>query len=464
MTDQWDELRGLTFSESYPSAEASERLIDEMLFQRACQVVLWSLPAISMWAMKKGSEEVFGSGSNLLVVWKDRLNAQTLISTPNSDVIYALGYIDLAVDGPTVVEVPPRQQGILDDFWQRPITDVGYVGPDEGDGGEYLILPPGYSGDVPDGFHTFTSRTNNVFVFWRAFIDDGDTATPVELIEQTRIYPLADRAAPPEMVFPNGSTTPAQMVFPEDYEYFEMLAEFVEAEFVAPEDMAMRGMMASLGIVKGEPFEPDDRMRSILGAAAEVGVKMAKAIRFGDYLPDTRYYDDRQWHNVLNVLDVEFNEETFLNLDARVGMFTIGYSISPAMVMNMVGKGSKYPFAYRDQDGNYLSGGRSYRLHLPAGVPAANFWSVTLYDAANASGLDNGQPFPSIGSLDDLAYNDDGSVDLYFGPDVPADAPESNWLRTVPGKGWFTLLRLYSPTEAFFDQTWRPDDFEPIDG
>lgn len=118
-----------------PSEAASQRLVDEMLFQRACQVVLWSLPAISMWAMTKGSEAVLGAGGNVLVVWKDRLNAKTVISTPNSDVIYALGYIDLAADGPTVVEVPPRQQGILDDFWQRPITDVGFVGPDEGEGG-----------------------------------------------------------------------------------------------------------------------------------------------------------------------------------------------------------------------------------------------------------------------------------------------------------------------------------------
>ena len=157
-------------------------------------------------------------------------------------------------------------------------------------------------------------------------------------------------------------------MFPQDYRYFEMLAEFVEAEAVAPEDMAMRGLMASLGFVKGQPFEPDDHMRDILTAGADVGVKMAKAIRFGDYLPGTLYYDDRQWHNVLNVFDVQFNEDTFLNVDARLGMFVIGYSISPAMVMNMVGKGSKYPFAYRDGDGDYLSGGSSCRLRLPRDV------------------------------------------------------------------------------------------------
>jgi hypothetical protein len=159
---------------------------------------------------------------------------------------------------------------------------------------------------------------------------------------------------------------------------------------------------------------------------------------------------------------VEYKEDTFLNVDARMGMFIIGYSTSAAMVMNMVGKGSKYPFAYRDVDGNYLSGSNAYRLHVPANVPAANFWSVTLYDAANASGLDNGQPTPSIGSLDDLEYNSDGSVDLYFAPQLPQGAPESNWLRTVPGKGWFTLFRLYSPTEPFFDQSWKLGDFERI--
>lgn len=458
----WSELSGLPLPGGYPTQDASDRLINEMLFQRACQLVLWSLPAISVFAMKKGSEEAFGAGGNVLVVWKDRLSAETLISTPNSDVIYALGYIDLAADGPTVIVVPPNQQGILDDFWQRPITDVGYVGPDGGEGGRYLLLPPDHDGDVPDGYHVFTSPTYNVFVFWRAFIEDGNVAQPVALMEETRIYPLTEAANPPAMRFPNGSGTPADMLFPKDYRYFEMLAEYVNAEYVGSEDWAMRGMMASLGIVKGEPFAPDDRMRSILTAAADVGMKMAAAIRFGNYLPDTRYYEDRQWHNVLNVLDVEFNEDTFLNIDARVGMFTIGYSISPAMVMEMVGKGSKYPFAYQDSDGNYLSGDTSYRLTVPANVPAANFWSVTLYDAANASGLDNGQPFPSIGSLDDLVYQDDGSLDLYFGPERPDGAPASNWLRTVPGKGWFTLFRLYSPTEAFFDKTWKPNDFENL--
>jgi hypothetical protein len=462
--EHWTELRKLPFPNHYPTAKSAQKLNDEMLFHRATQVVGWSLPAMTLWAMKKGSEKQFGAGSNILVVWKDRLTAETIVSTPNSDVIYAMGYIDLAKDGPTVIEVPPKQQGILDDFWHRPLTDVGFVGPDKGKGGKYLLLPPGYKSPVPDGYFVFQSKTNNVFVFWRAFRDEktGDASEAIALIEKTKIYSLAKKDNPPTMVFPNGSGQPAEMVYPRDYSYFEGLAEFVQQEAIDSEDWSMRGMMASLGIEKGKPFQPDARMKEILSAGADVGMKMAQSLRFSDYLPETKYWEDRQWHNVLNVLNVDFKTDSYTNIDARIGMFNVGYSISPAMVMNMVGKGSKYPFAYRDAQGNYLTGENSYKLHIPGPVPAANFWSITLYDASNASGLKNGQPFPSIGSLDTLQYNDDKSIDLYFSPERPEGIPESNWRRTVPNKGWFVLFRLYSPLEPFFNGEWRPSDFEKI--
>ncbi len=157
-------------------------------------------------------------------------------------------------------------------------------------------------------------------------------------MEQTRIYPLSQQDDPPAMEFPNGSGRPADMLYPKDYRYFEGLAEFVQNEYVGPEDWAMRGMMASLGIVKGEPFAPDARMKEILERRCRGGMKMAQALRFGDKLPNTKYYEDRQWHNVLNVLDVEFKQDSYIDIDARMGMFKIGYSISPAMVLNMVGR------------------------------------------------------------------------------------------------------------------------------
>jgi hypothetical protein len=195
--NHWKDLQSLPFPENYPTKESSDRLYDEVLFQRACQVVIWSLPATALWAMKKGSEAEFGEGSNVFPIWKDRLSAETIVSTPNSDVIYGMGYLDLKKDGPTVIEVPPKLQGILDDFWHRPLTDVGFVGPDKGEGGKYLILPPDFKGESPEGYFTFKSSTYNVFVFWRAFRDeDGGTKEGVALMERTKIYPLSKKEQP----------------------------------------------------------------------------------------------------------------------------------------------------------------------------------------------------------------------------------------------------------------------------
>ncbi len=140
--------------------------LNDLFFQRSVQTYLWAMPALNMYGMKEGSEKVFGKGYNVLPIWKKRLNAKTLITTPNSDVIYALGYLDLKEDGPLVIEVPPGLQGIIDDFWQRPIPsvgeidgrswsgDVGLPGPDQGRGGKYLISAAGLHGRGSTGlFH-----------------------------------------------------------------------------------------------------------------------------------------------------------------------------------------------------------------------------------------------------------------------------------------------------------------------
>ena len=131
------------------------------------------------------------------------------------------------------------------------------------------------------------------------------------------------------------------------------------------------------------------------------------------------------------------------------------------MISQIPGKGAKYMVGFTDSSGTPLSGGANYRLNLPPNIPAANFWSLTLYEAENASGYANGQPFPSLGSRDKPERNADGSTDLYIGPQAPA-GKERNWMRTVPGKGFFAILRLYSPTEAAINKTWIPGDIERL--
>jgi hypothetical protein len=137
-----------------------------------------------------------------------------------------------------------------------------------------------------------------------------------------------------------------------------------------------------------------------------------------------------------------------------------GYSTSPGMAANTENTGVKSPAAYVDADGNFLRGSQAYVLHLPPNIPAAILWSVTVYDPVTGSGLDNGQPFPSLNATDKPIQNSDGSTDIYFGPQSPGAG--KNWIGTVAGKGWFTLLRLYGPTKAFFDQTWKADDIKKI--
>ena len=261
------------------------------------------------------------------------------------------------------------------------------------------------------------------------------------------------------MVFPNASAKPANMLVTQDISYFQNLKEFIDYEPVDREDFAMRGMMATLGVIKGEPFSPDARMQNILNRAADVAWKMASVQRFERRIPGTRRYEDRRFDEGFIGGSELFEGDTYLNFDSRTAFFRFAYSSSPGMVVDMVGKGSKYPLTFKDADGNFLMGENSYKLRLPKGIPAENFWAATLYNAATAAGVDKpGQLIPSVNSQQNLVYNDDGSLDLYFGPELPPGAPESNYIGTNPGEGFFVIIRLYSPGRAYFDKSWKPDD------
>ncbi|MFN4895290.1 MAG: DUF1254 domain-containing protein [Pseudomonadota bacterium] len=482
-TSRFDELANASFTENRPGNEVAQILRDELLFQRATQTYLWALPLINTLGMKTGSESTFGAGYNVLPIWKKRLDAKTLVTTPNSDVIYAMSYVDLGKDGPLVFEAPPMLQGILLDFWQRPIPvdggkfqgDVGLTGPDAGKGGKFLILPPGYAGDVPQGYFVYRSGTNNVFIFLRGFYQDPKNLRPaVALIEQAKIYPLKGEATAKPMVFPDASGVPVNMLPTADGRAFDQLKDLVDSEGNNLAESDSLGMLAAIGIIKGQPFKPDARTREILDRAAKTAYKMSRVIGFEEVLNQgsLRVYQDRRWINPLDnitppgphkALDLSWKNLSggYLDLDARIWFFTNYYSVSPGMLSKIPGKGAAYMIAFTDGDGTPLSGGVNYRLNLPANIPAANFWSVTLYEAENASGLANGQPFPSLGSRDNPVQNDDGSTDLYFGPQV-FEGKHSNWLATVPGKGYFAVLRLYGPTEAAIKRSWKPGDFKKI--
>jgi len=485
-TDRYEALANSPMVENRPTPETARLLKDELLFQRATQTYLWALPLINTLGMKVGSEKAFGAGYNILPVWKKRLDAKTLVTTPNSDVIYAMSYLDVGKDGPMVFEAPPGLQGILLDFWQRPIPgptigghaffgDVGLPGPDGGKGGNFLILPPGYDKPVPDGYFVYRSGTNNIFVFLRSFYQDPKNLAPaVALMEKAQIYPLGGQATAKPMQYPDASGVPVNMLPTSDGSAFDQLKALVDSEGSNLADPDWLGMLASIGIVKGRSFNPDADTRAILDRAAKTAYKMSRVIGFEEAVGGRSYlvYPDRHWVNPIadgtpsnpgGALNLAWDRVAgnYLDLDARIWFFTDYYSISPGMISQIPGKGAKYMIAFSDSSGAPLVGEANYHLKLPPNIPAANFWSVTLYEAENASGLANGQPFPSLGSRDKPAQSADGSTDLYLGPKAP-DGKASNWLATVPGRGFFAILRLYSPTEPAIDKNWKPGDIEKV--
>ena len=480
---RYDELANLPFKENRPTKETAQTLRNELLFQRATQAYLWALPLINTLGMQVGSEKAFGVGYNVLPIWKKRLDAKTLVTTPNSDVIYAMSYVDLGKDGPLVMDAPPMLQGILLDYWQRPIPvdggkfsgDVGLAGPDADKGGKFLILPPGYKGEVPQGYFVYRSGTNNVFIFLRGFYEDPKNLTPaVAHLERTKIYPLNGEAGAKPMTFPDASGVPANMLPISDGSVFDQLKLLVDREGDNLAGPDWLGMLSAIGIVKGQPFVPDAHTREILDKAAKTGYKTNHVIGFDEVLHggSLRMYSDRRWVNPMDnvtppsprtTMDLAWKNVAggYLDLDPRIWFFTNYYSISPGMLSKIPGKGANYMIGFSDSQGAPLVGGSNYRLSLPAKIPAANFWSVTLYEAENASGLANGQPFPSLGSRDKPAQNADGSTDLFLGPKAPT-GKEGNWLATVPGRGYFTIIRLYGPTEAALNKSWKPGDIEKV--
>ena len=480
-TERYKELANAPFKNDYPTKEASRSLDEELYFQRAVQTYLWALPAVNMYAMKEGQAKTFGEGYNVMAIFENRLKANTIITTPNSDVIYGIGFLDVGKDGPMVIDAPPMLQALIDDFWHRPIegpeidgvkyyADIGLPGPDKGKGGKYLILPPDYEGKVDEEkYFVYRSRTNGVFVFLRGFFDDPKNLQPaVDNMEKIKIYPLKGKAKP--MKFVHASEVDANYLFASDASYFNMLDRFIQNDVVDDVDPYMHGMLAALGIEKGKTFAPTSRQKQLLNAAAQTAWKMAKNISaHSDQLPNGIWYKDRQWvaHGKTELdnffgamVDTEYRRLSsgHTDVDAKAHMFINHYSMSPGMFASRVGVGAKYAGAYKDSNGDFLVGDKTYKLDLPSGVPAKLFWSVTVYDATTAAGLNNGQDYPSIGSRDEPVKNADGSTTLYFGPEAPK-GKERNWVKTVPGKGWFSLIRLYGPGQAFFDRTWKPGDF-----
>jgi len=448
-------LGELRFTDGLPSAETVTQSYDLLDLLRGIDVYLNAIPGASLVAMREGFRSVGLNSPRTLGITDPRANSASLFLTPNTETTYGSTFLDLRADGPTVVENPPNSLCVLDDFWFRYVADLGLAGPDKGAGGKYLFLPPGYDGDVPDGYFVYRSPT---FTNWLVVRALGG----VDAIKQTRIYPLADAQAPPEMTFLNIADMIQNTVHSNDGAFYREIDTLVQEEPADALDPERAGQLAGIGIVKGRPFAPDERMRGILEQAAPIAAGIARSLTYKPRDPAAYYYDDgSSWKRAFIGGNHEFLDGGARLLDARTVFHYLATVITPAMTAATVGAGSQYAYTAEDSTGAWLDGGRDYVLHLPKDIPAQQFWAIDLYDTQTRSLLQTDNPYPALTSLGDtVRQNDDGSTDISFGPVAPAGR-EANWIQTVPGKGWFTLLRLYGPLQSWFDQTWRPGEIEP---
>ena len=456
----------LEFFDGLPTPETAARVFEHLDFIRGVEAFLNGVPAASLEAMRRGMAELGATASNQCVLFEGLMDSNPLFLTGNTDTVYALLILDLERSGPTVVEIPPGcGPGTVNDAWFRFVVDMGGPGLDRGEGGNYLILPPGHEGDTPDGYFTVMSPSYVNWVALRGFLVDGspDAATAM-FKDGLRVYPLAQAEDPPTMEFISGTGRSVNTIHANDAGIYEELHAVIDREPVDLIDPETRGLLASIGIRRGRPFDPDQRMSGILKDAAAVGNATARSIYFQPRDPGAYLYaDGSRWKTGFVGGDYRWlidDGEGGRNLDARTYFFYVATVNTPAMAARMIGRGSQYALADMDNDGNYLYGDKTYRLNIPADPPAKDFWSVVVYDPQTRSELQTGQPYPSKNSTrDPLETNSDGSVDLFFGP-TPSAGKHANWIETVPAKGWFAVLRLYGPLEPWFERTWRPGELE----
>jgi len=459
------QLGELEFKSGYPTNATAEKLYDELDFQRAVQAYLWALPMASYGALADAHRAI-GANDHTVLVAEKSAQPRQLILTANRDTIYLSGVLDLQ-NGPIVMDVPTGLLGTLNNIWQQPLADIGGpFSPEQNRGGRFLIVPPNYDGPMPaQHHHVAVSDTNTVVFYLRAVPKTKDDLPKLlELVKQYRQYRLADAGKPPETRFILGSGMTFDTLTKEGFGYFENLARYVNDNPPRPQDMAMLGMLETLGIAHGRAFKPDERMTQILTKAAEVGRAMAKTLAYKPRIADDLLYlypGKRRWKNIF-FGDPTFHTPDYMAIDQRAKYTFEAIGTAKSMVVAAPGQGSQYAGAYQDKDGAWLSGENTYRMRFPANIPAKDFWSLTVYDNTTRSMIQNESGVPLVGSVHGVKTNADGSVDIYFGPKLPKGVAKENFVQTNPGKGWFAYIRLYGPEKPWFDQQWIPGDAELV--
>jgi hypothetical protein len=450
------------FAQGFPTDDGAKKATDDADFGRAVQAYRFWYPTVSNEGIFQGNRDI-GIHENVAGGFL-AAGPRQVGFTLNSDTPYASATIDVS-QGPMVIEVPAGAYiGLVNDHNQTWVADLGLPGPGAGKGDKELILPPGYKGSVPSGYRTGQSETNKLLLAVRALPVGGDQKAALNALTKIKVYPLNAK----DKLMNWTDTTEKKLDFSclrweDNLQFWQVLARVVNEEPVSPRFPAMYGLLTTIGIDKGKAFNPDDRMKGILERAAKTGRDQMLVSAFASTRPDRFAWPDRKWEWAGLVPNAtQFEIPMGIDLEARDRWFAQAIVTSPAMFRRTAGAGSLYWLGARDNTGAFLDGGKSYKLTIPQPVPDKLFWSVTAYDAATRSEVQTDQDKAALRSLFELKnVPTNQATELYFGPAAPA-GHEGQWLKTVPGKGWFAYIRIYGPEQAAFDGSWKPGDFEQV--
>lgn len=444
---------------------SADELASRAIERRAVEAVIWGMPAVNTELMLQEMLGKTDAKVGQVVYWGRALDWHNQTLTPNPDAIYFMVFFNTK-DGPVVLDLPASNadgsfNGNIVTTWQMPLEDAGLLGLDKGAGGKFLVLPPGYGGDKPEGYTILQSDTFGGYMLFRANLathGDADVAKAIAYGKKMKVYTLSQAANPPETAFTDAKDVIFDSTIRYDASFFTHLDRIVQEEPWLQRDRLMIDQLKSIGIEKGKPFKPDPATRKLLDA----GAHEAKAILAGMYEKGwPPFFDNGQWRaaapaEVIKMQASNYADGQTYPSDLRGMVYTYGY-----IGLKRLGVGQFYLISIHDNEGKPFDGGKTYHLKVPANVPMEQYWSVTVYDRETHALVRNMARASRSSQLPDLKKNADGSVDIYFGPKAP-NGEDSNWVPTDPKRGFELMFRLYAPKKEFFDKIWVLPDVRRV--
>jgi hypothetical protein len=438
---------------------------DRMTYHRSIDAVVWAMPLVNF-KFYRDALAGAGVGPGNIGYFSKIQNWKFQTATPNNTTPYILTWWNIE-DGPIVVEIPASAEGIgifgtLMDGWQRPIDDVGAAGRDKGRGAKYLLVPVGYDGPLLPRAYVYEQRTNHGFSVLRPIMAGGATpenlAKATKFVRKMKIYPLAQADAPPKMKFVDLYDKLLEMTPVLDGSIYRHIHEMIREEVVEEQNLAMMGLLARIGIRKGEPFEPGEKLQVILDKAAPEALEYM--LEQYHRVLNTCIYEGRKWSTLLPPGGVEteitYEFPSYYDYHAKGALY---YAVITSV--KSYGTATFYLDCAETADGEWLDGGKNYKLVMPANVPVRDFWAITTYDLETASYIRNMERSSIDSNMKEVKKNADGSVDIYFGPKPPR-GKKSNWLTTDPKRRFFLLARFYGPEPALYSGDFKLNNIKLV--